>query len=552
MRAGRMMGQLMNEEKRCMLTNVIGKVFFFLLVLGLAPCMASEFPGAVKNSYDCKRDLELSQRQADWRNGAVIYQILLDRFAPSPNLKKKTKEFGSPRIWKDWKELPGKGPFNPSAKVYTHELEFWGGDLKSFLGKLEYLESLGVEVIYLNPIFESLTNHKYDTWDFHKVDPIYGTREELKGVTDVLHKKGMKLVLDGVFNHMGAQSPMFLDAQKNPHGKYRSFFKFENQTSPRAIGWMDVTNLPELNLENPEVRDFIFARPDSVVQSYLRQEGIDGWRLDVGFDLGFNLLADLTKAAHTARPGCEIVGEIWNYPEEWYPSVDGVMNMHGRTILLHMLMGKIEPRMAAEMWESMITDSGMDHMLKTWLVLDNHDTPRLANVLPDVQLQKMARVLQFSLPGSVCLYYGSELGMTGGEDPEMRAPMRWDLASSENETLNYHRALITLRKECPALRYGDYRKLHSEKLFAFLRRTNSARDTVIVVANPGTHPVKEFLQVRESKMQDGTTMKDVFSNASTTVFAGLIEVNVPPKTVFIFRPVTTPSPQGYSKYDRIY
>ncbi|HEY9071194.1 MAG TPA: alpha-amylase family glycosyl hydrolase [Candidatus Ozemobacteraceae bacterium] len=515
--------------------------------------LAAESPSReAMNEHDHAREQELAERAADWRNGPVVYQIIVDRFAPSTRLAGKKSLYAAPRRLRDWKETPQKGSYLEKAGVWSHEVDFWGGDLESLRGKLDYLQELGVDVVYLNPVFSSLTNHKYDAWDYHVVDPVYGSRKDLADLAAELHRRGQRLVLDGVFNHMGLRSPMFQEARRDPHSRWRPFFKFSEKNDRKYIGWYDVENLPELNMENPDVQAFIYAAPDSVVQSYLRNEEIDGWRLDVAFDLGFRYLTDLTRAAHTAKPGSLIIGEIWNYPEEWHPAVDGVMNMHGRKLLLTMLEGRLSGPLCSQMWETSIDDAGMDHILKSWLVLDNHDTPRLANLLPQRWQQEMARILQFTLPGAVCLYYGSELGMTGGDDPEQRAPMRWDLVTPGNPMLALHRRLLALRRAEPALRYGDFRRLHSEKLFAFLRRTNSVRDTVVVIANPTGRTVKELLQVRDSKLQDVTPMLDQLSDRKFMVFSGTIDVEVPAHTVLLLKADTADYPHGYNRYDRIY
>lgn len=501
------------------------------------------------NDRDLARREELEARRRDWRNGAVIYQILVDRFVPSDRLEAKAELYQAPRRLKGWDETPVQGVYDPDSRVWTHEVEFWGGDLASLSTKIDYLENLLVDVVYLNPIFESLTNHKYDTWDYHKVDPAYGTRKEVAELASRLHDRGMRLVLDGVFNHVGRRSPMFEEALRDPLSSYREFFCYQPEGT--HIGWLDVENLPELNLESPRVQDYIFRQPDSVVQSYLRNDGIDGWRLDVAFDLGFRVLKDLTECAHQAKADSVVIGEIWNYPEEWRPSVDGVMNMHGRAILLRLVDGRLTPRVAASMWQTMVDDTGLDHLLKAWLVLDNHDTGRLSHDLPEAWQQRMARILQFTLPGSVCLYYGSELGMHGGPDPENRAPMRWDLVTTDNAVLKLHRRLLRLRREAPALRHGDYRILHSERLFAFLRRTVSARETVVVIANPSPHEITEFLQIRDSKIQDVTPLKDALSGRAWTVYAGGVEVTVPPHEVLVLQPDCSPSALGYHRYDRL-
>jgi glycosidase len=522
-----------------------------LLLAAASPCRADRDPTLLPEK-DLPRAEEMKARAADWRNGTVVYQIFVDRFAPSTSLQQKRSLYAPPRRLREWSEAPARGSYLAKDQVWSHEVDFWGGDLRSVRDHLDYLQGLGVEVVYLNPIFLSLTNHKYDAWDYHQVDPIYGDRAELHGLADELHRRGMKLVLDGVFNHMGRRSPHFQEALHDASSPWHEFFKWRTDKPDQPVTWLDVDNLPELNLENPRVQDYIYAKPDSVVQSYLRQEDVDGWRLDVAFDLGFKYLAALTRAAHAAKPGSLIVGEIWNYPEDWHPAVDGVMNMHGRALLLKMLDGTLPGPLASSMWETMVEEAGYDHILKAWIVLDNHDTVRLNNVLRQPWQVDMARVLQFTLPGSVCLYYGSELGMEGGEEPESRAPMRWDLVNEQNPVLRLHRRLLKIRSEQPALRIGDFRRLHSQKLFAFLRRTVSASETLVVLANPTGAPVKEFLQLRESKLQDVTPMRDLLgSSISPTVFAGCIEVEIPAHQSVILQPDTAPYPKGYERYDRM-
>ncbi len=504
------------------------------LLVGLCLLAAPAWADPLLPERDEARLAEMTRRAADWRNGAVVYQIMVDRFAPSRRLDQKS--YPAPRKLHPWTDQPVAGPYLEKDEVWAHEVDFWGGDLDSLRGKLDYLQGLSVDVIYLNPIFESLTNHKYDAWDYHKVDPVYGSREELKLLADDLHQRKMRLMLDGVFNHMGRKSPMF---KERP-----DFFK--------KTCWLDVDNLPELNLENPAVRDYLWGSRDSVVQSYLREEGIDGWRLDVAFDLGFRWLAELTRAAHEARPGSAIIGEIWNYPEDWYPAVDGVMNMHARSLILKLVDGTLTGPVACAMWETMLEDCGYDHILKAWIVLDNHDTVRLAHILKEDWQVRMARVLQFTLPGSPCIYYGSELGMTGGDDPTNRAPMAWDRTGSDNAVLALHRQLLKLRKAQPALRYGDFRRLRSERTFAFLRRTTAARETLIVLANPGPSSVKDFVQVREGKLQDLTPMRDLLgSPVKGLVQAGWLDVELPAHSVVVLAPETGDYPKGYNRYDRL-
>ncbi len=248
------------------------------------------------------QEQKILKRAADWRNGAVVYQVIVDRFAPSKDIEKKKSKYPKHSKLKKWYDSPRKGNYNKKAGVWSHELDFWGGDLESLENKLDYIRDLQIDVLYLNPIFLSMTNHKYDTWDYSVVDPVYGNREDLFRLCEKVHEKDMKIVLDGVINHMGVKSPIFQTARDEKNSPYRDYFKFTDDNQWGYIGWMDVENLPELNLGNKKVRDYLYKKKESIIQSYIRYEDIDGWRLDVAHDLGFSILNELTLSAHKQNP----------------------------------------------------------------------------------------------------------------------------------------------------------------------------------------------------------------------------------------------------------
>ena len=181
-----------------------------------------------------------------------------------------------------------------------------------------------------------------------------------------------------------------------------------------------------------------------------------------------------------------MVGELWNYPQEWFPSVDGVMNFTLREIILRSASQRLAPAAASAMITRVVADAGVENLLKSWLMLDNHDTDRLASSLPNPAQRHLAQVLQFTLPGAPNLYYGSELGMTGAGDPGMRAPMRWDLVTDANPELKWTRQLIALRQQHRALRVGNYRAISSEKLIAFERTTDRAAASDSTAPMPNT------------------------------------------------------------------
>lgn len=338
-------------------------------------------------------------REKDWRNGAVVYQILVDRFAPSANLEGKRSLYPAPKVLKKWSETPTRGVDLADEKLNSHELDFWGGDLPSATAKLGYVAGLGADVVYLNPIHLAYTNHKYDALDFKQISPEFGTREDYRRFAREAHHHGMKVVLDGVFNHMGRNSKPFKEAMADPASPWRNWFAIGPQYAGGARVWTGFQNLPELNLEYAPVRDYLYRANDSVVRGYLR-DGADGWRLDTAFELGHAYLRELTRAAHGEKKDSLVIGEIANYPGEWARSMDAVMNFGMRQIVLAMAAGEIAPASAERMAARMIGDAGIEPMLKSWMLIDNHDIPRIATQFPKQAARRMVQTLQFTLPGA--------------------------------------------------------------------------------------------------------------------------------------------------------
>src|SRR5579884_1748260 len=185
-------------------------------------------------------------RERDWRNGPVVYQVFVDRFAPSADLAAKRMLYKSPRSLHPWSETPKAGSQIKSMGVWSHELAFWGGDLKSVRSKLSYIHDLGADVLYLNPIFDALTNHKYDALDYGKVAPEYGTRQDVIDLASDLHRNGMRLMLDGVFNHMGRNATRLQSALRDPKSPYRDWYFIGKQYPLGYRAWVNVPNLAEL------------------------------------------------------------------------------------------------------------------------------------------------------------------------------------------------------------------------------------------------------------------------------------------------------------------
>jgi glycosidase len=488
-------------------------------------------------------------RLADWRNHQVVYQVFVDRFAAGSDPETRREYYGPPRRLRAWSDAPTHGTYLADAGVWSHEIDFWGGDLRGLTGRLDYIHALGCDVVYLNPIFLAFTNHKYDAIDYHQIDPQYGTREDFARLCAEAHRRGMRVVLDGVFNHTGKRAVWFRDAQKGASSPYRDYYTFGADIKNGYVGWIDLENLPELRFENPAVRDAIYRRPDSVVRSWLADA--DGWRLDVAFELGPEVLSELTASAHLARKDSYTVGEIYNYPADWFPALDGVMNMYLSRTILGLAAGKIEGPKASEMVEALVADAGIEPLLRSWIVLANHDRPRLRSEVPELRDRTFAWALAVTLPGSPLVYYGDELGLVGKDDPENRGPMPWDLVRAGSPPdLAVVRRMLAIRGERRALQVGDFARIPTTRLFAFTRITDSARDTVVVVANPTDAPVVETIAPRDGWLQDDSTLRDLLGDSEVKISAGLMTVTVPPRTVQAFAPVVGSGP-GYNRYKRI-
>ncbi|ROR93264.1 cyclomaltodextrinase [Salana multivorans] len=500
------------------------------------------------NAEDRARAGRYEEREADWRQGAVVYQVMVDRFAPPADLDARRHLYEAPKRLHAWDETPTKGEYVEDVRLWSHEIDFWGGDLAGLRDRLDHVADLGADVLYLNPICEASTNHGYDAIDYLRIAPWLGSREDVTRLADDLHGRGMRLVLDGVFNHVGRANPIFRAAEADPASPYRDWFEFGERFPGGVRAWALAESLPELVHENPAVTDYLWTRPNSVVRSYLR-DGVDGWRLDVASDLGFRFLEDLTRAAHAEKPGSLTVGEVSAYAPEWLGPLDGLLHWNLRRVLVELANGRLSARHAQRILARVYADADYEHMLRSWLFVDNHDTARLPDAVPDPAAQRLARVLQHTLPGSPVVYYGSEVGMTGGDDPEMRGPMRWDLLTPDNPWLVLTRRLVELRRTRRALRVGDLRWLDTDELIGFERSTDRVADAVVVLANPGDEPVTELVQLVDSKLMH-VLVDALGSGARLHPVQGMVEVELEPHGVLVLTPRTA-EPGGYEPFKRV-
>ena len=438
----------------------------------------------------------------DWVRDAVFYQIFPDRFA------------GSARV-------PKPGPLEAwEAPPTVHG--FKGGDLLGIVEKLDYLQDLGVTAIYLTPIFQSASNHRYHTYDYFHVDPLLGGDEALRELLDVAHGRGMRVILDGVFNHTGRGFwPFHHILENGAASPYRDWFHIDldvlegrrefDPYPPRdsppgtTLGyqaWWGLPALPKLNTDNPEVREYLL----SVAEHWLRF-GADGWRLDVPAEIADPAFwAAFRQRCRAVREDAYLVGEVWVTAPEWVagdrfdalmdyplaeailgyvagPSLDqgAVASHHEYREHLHLLDGRTFGQRLSELLG--VYDA--DVVAVQLNLLSSHDAPRALTVLGgDKAAMRMAILLQSMLPGAPCIYYGDEIGMTGGNDPANRGAFPWEAERWDEELRTFTRAVLAHRAAQPAIRHGATAVVGAfGSAIAIERRLDD--DRIIVALNPG-------------------------------------------------------------------
>jgi len=490
-------------------------------------------------------------RETNWKIGGVVYQIFVDRFAPPEDgIESKRSLHPPPHVLHNWSDPVKPGVEEPSTKYYTNELEFWGGDLKGVTSKLDYVKQFA-DIVYLQPIFEAFSVHKYDTSDYLKLDPTYGTLEDFKTMADSIHEKGMKLMLDGVFNHMGVKSPAFQEGLHDPGSKQRKWYFIGPEYGKRGYKtWQNGNSLVELHLEEPSLQDYIWEGNHSVVATWLKR-GADGWRLDVGTELGREMLWRLTSAAHRHKYGSHVVGEVSAYPRWWTQALDGVMSFWMGWQIDGFVKQKLPPAAMNANIDRLIRESSMTQVLRSWIIVSNHDLPRLKNVYPDPVVQKLVMTMMFTLPGSPCIYYGEERGMVGAGDPYNRAPMRWDTIYDKG-IFNHTQFMVKMRRTHRALRIGDFHHMQANRILAFTRRTDRVDETIIVLANPSIELVEEMVGVPNEDLLEYTEFKDILTGDSVRVHGATITMPVQPKSVRILAMVNEKGNPNGDQYKRLY
>jgi alpha-glucosidase len=484
----------------------------------------------------------------EWVQRTVFYQIFPDRFANGDPVNDPRAEDFSYRGHHP-KTYPWDTPPEPQQPF---PLVFYGGDLPGIQQRLDYLQELGVNALYLNPIFAAYSNHKYDVVAYDQVDPHFGGDAALVELQHSLHLRGIRYILDIVPNHTGYWHPWFQTARQDPSIPEARFYTF-NQHPDHYISWLGVWSLPKLNYTSEELRRRIYAGDDAVFRRWLRPPfACDGWRVDVANmlarqgpqQLGAAIAREIRQAVKETRPDAYLVGENFFdatgqlQGDQW----DGVMNYMGLTMpLWHWLRGYEQgawgmqeritspgpwPTSSLEAtWRTRRAAIPWPIALQQFNLLGSHDTARIRTIVGGSEaLHRLAAVIQFTYPGVPCVYYGDELGMANDPQLESRGCMDWELAQQGNPFFRFYQQLIGLRKSSLALQRGGFQMLTIEAdTLAFQRETPTER--VVVVAHRGDQPrQQESLAVWHGDIPDGARFREFFSGAQVVVRNGQLAI----------------------------
>lgn len=467
----------------------------------------------------------------EWVKDAVFYQIFPDRFAKSNRVLK-------PNNLEAWDSPP---------TVHGYK----GGDLYGVLEHLDHIQELGCNAIYFTPIFQSACNHRYHTHDYYQVDPLLGGNKAFYALRDEMHRRGMKLVLDGVFNHASRGIFYFNDILENgAKSAWLDWFivhdwplsAYDDSKPANYECWWGLRALPKWNTDNPQVREYIMQ----VAEHWLR-EGIDGWRLDVPFNItspGFwNEFRDRVKAIN---PEAYIVGEVWwnsiNYLQG--DQFDAVMNyLFTEPVIQFCGQQNINFDLVKDRSYDPYPGIGGKHFgvklakvmyMYPWEItqtqlnlLGSHDTARILNVFNgDKTAVRLATLLLLTVPGAPSIYYGDEIGLPGDQDPDCRRAFPWDRPESwDREALAYHKQLIALRRQYRALRRGSFIPLHeSDYTYAFGRRLDG--EALLVAVNVGDS-LHTITIPTGGLFPDGAALNTVFGQAGITHADGQVTLALP-------------------------
>jgi neopullulanase len=470
----------------------------------------------------------------DWVRDAVFYQIFPDRFARSLSVPKPS----------------GLDAWGSTPTFHGYQ----GGDLVGVAERLDYLADLGVNALYFTPIFQSASNHRYHTHDYFRVDPMLGGDAALRRLIDEAHGRGMRVVLDGVFNHASRGFFQFHDILENgSNSAYLDWFTvkdfplyaYDPEKPPNYGAWWGLPALPKFNIQTPAVREFLFDAARHWIDF-----GIDGWRLDVANEIEDDAFwREFRTRVRDGNPEAYIVGEVWVDASHWLKGDmwDAVMNYLFTRACIAFFIG--EDVDEGELKRTSLYPTGppgaeafadrIGALMRLYHpnvtaamlnLLDSHDMARFVSLARgDVSALRLATTFQMTYPGAPSIYYGDEIGLDGGHDPFNRAAFPWDSEDWDTDLLHDFQKLIALRKARPALRRGGYESLlAADGVHVHLRQLGE--ESVLVALNTAKGTRRIDVPVGGS-LPDGLVLEDAWAEGSAKVEAGAIRgLEIPPRS----------------------
>lgn len=377
----------------------------------------------------------MSVNSPAWVKDAIWYQIFPDRF-------KNGNPINDPDEVVEW-DSPD-----------VNNCVSFGGDLKGIIDKLPYLHSIGINGIYLTPIFASPTAHKYDTIDYFTIDPWFGSLNDLKTLVNKAHDLGFKIMLDAVFNHTGRHFFAFEDVLKHKEASaYKDWFHITSFEPFEYETFASSKNMPKINMHNKETRDYFV----SVATYWVKEADIDGWRFDVANEIDMTFLKEVHTQTRLIKPDIYLLGEIWHDATPWLNNevFDGVMNYPTGRAILEFAHGSLDALTFTQRYLKTQHALHPNILENMFTLLDSHDTPRLLNQLNhNINSVKLALTLLFLSTGSICIYYGTETLLDGAHDPDNRRPMPWNQLNED--FMEFVATLSKIRKE-----YASMTSAHS-------------------------------------------------------------------------------------------
>ncbi len=453
----------------------------------------------------------------EWVKDAIFYQIFPDRFANGDN-------GNDPPNLVRWGSPPTSWGFQ-------------GGDLLGIQQHFDYLLDLGINAIYLNPIFESTSTHRYNTTDYLKVDSKLGTLDDFHNLLELAHRNQVRIILDGVFNHCGRGFFAFNDILENQeYSPYRNWFYIKRfpveayswGESSDFLGWWGMKSLPKLNTNNPATRQYLLN-----VARYWIEQGADGWRLDVPNEINDDgFWAEFRQVVKGVNPDAYLVGEIWTPDQRWVSEghFDGLMNYPFMDALVGLLASRtLDVAHFAEKVEGLLSFYARENAYAMYNPLGSHDTERiLTRMGNDLNKTRLAFLFQFAYPGSPAIYYGDEIGLVGGKDPACRGAFLWEQTAWNQDLRTFVKSLVSLRKQHGALRRGEFARfeLETDSAYAFSRTT--ADDQVLVIMNCSEQIINLKINVHGLGWEDGRKVMNLLApDAGFNVSNEVINIQLP-------------------------